>query len=299
MTKISFISKADGELFIDGDKVATITANRPCEFELPKGAYQFCFNQKPIEDDDDLWYPQEFDLRLNGSGSVDIRREDWNEVHIISHTTTIGDVLFTDVMSECENDAENDPNPEVDADMRNVRMEKLKSSYDKVIPFNEALIIVVREDRYGLYDLNRERLVQPVKYQKIWSATPEYAIIQQDNLCGLLSPEGEKLTPIKYSWIEANTTARLIRVSMGSYTSPDSWFGLVDRSGMEIPLAQHTNIYSPEGDLFTLEDFDMCFDTPIHTYGFYNERSGEYIRPKYDQVGTLYYNRMPVLELYK
>lgn len=294
MTKISFISKADGELFIDGDKVATITANSPCEFELPKGAYQFCFNQKPIEDDDDLWYPQEFDLRLNGSGSVDIRREDWNEVHIISHTTTIGDVLFTDVMSECENDAENDPNPEVDADMRNVRMEKLKSSYDKVIPFNEALMIVVREDRYGLYDLNRERLVQPVKYQKIWSATPEYAIIQQDNLCGLLSPEGEKLTPIKYSWIEANTTARLIRVSMGSYTSPDSWFGLVDRSGMEIPLAQHTNIYSPEGDLFTLEDFDMCSDTPIHTYGFYNERSGEYIRPKYDQVGTLYYNRMPV-----
>lgn len=293
MTKISFVSQTDGELYVDTEKVATITANVPCEFELPNGAYQFCFNETSVEDEA-TWWPTVFDLWLNGFGSVDIQLEAWNKVHINHHATIRKEGIFSDGMTECVNYAEDDPNSEVDAGLRNARLETLKTSYDKVIPFNEALMIVVREGLYGLYDLNRDRLVQPVKYQKIWSATPEYAIIQQEDFCGLLSSEGEKLTPIKYTWIEANTSARLIRVSMGSYNSPESSFGLVDRSGHEILLGRHAGIHSVEGDLFTLEDYDPWADVRISTFGFYNERTGEYIRPKYDQVGILCHNRMRV-----
>lgn len=293
MTKISFVSQTDGELYVDTEKVAAITANEPCEFELPKGAYQFRIDEMQTEDEVTLWWPTAvFDLRLNGSGSVDILLEACNDVHITRHATVRKEVLFSDGMDERENCMEVDQNPEVDPGLRNARLETLKTSYDKVVPFNEALVIVVREELYGLYDLNRDRLVQPVKYQKIWSATPEYAIIQQEDLCGLLSSEGEKLTPIKYSWIEANTSARLIRVSMSSYNSPESSFGLVDRSGHEILLGRHAGIHSAESDLFTLEDYDPWTDVRISTFGFYNERTGEYIRPKYDQVGILCHNRM-------
>lgn len=293
MTKISFVSQTDGELYVDTEKVATITANEPCEFELPKGAYQFRIDEMQTEDEVTLWWPTAvFDLRLNGSGSVDILLEACSDVHITRHATVRKEVLFSDGMDERENCMEVDQNPEVDPGLRNARLETLKTSYDKVVPFNEALVIVVREELYGLYDLNRDRLVQPVKYQKIWSATPEYAIIQQEDLCGLLSSEGEKLTPIKYSWIEANTSARLIRVSMSSYNSPESSFGLVDRSGHEILLGRHAGIHSAESDLFTLEDYDPWTDVRISTFGFYNERTGEYIRPKYDQVGILCHNRM-------
>lgn len=277
MTKISFVSQTDGELYVDTEKVAAITANVPCEFELPKGAYQFCFNETSVEDEA-TWWPTVFDLRLNGFGSVDIQLEAWNKVHINHHATIRKEAIFSDGMTECVNYAEDDPNSEVDAGLRNARLETLKTSYDKVIPFNEALMIVVREGLYGLYDLDRERLVQPVKYQKIWSATPEYAIIQQGDLCGLLSSEGEKLTPIKYAWIEANTSARLIRVLMVPYTDPESSFGLVDRSGHEILLGQHAGIPSAESDLFTLEDYNPWADVRISTFGFYNERTGEYIR---------------------
>ena len=295
MTKILFVSQTDGELYVDTEKVATITANVPCEFELPKGAYQFRIDEMQTEDEVTLWWPTAvFDLRLNGSGSVDILLEACSDVHITRHATVQKEVLFSDGMTECENYTEDDPNSEVDPGLRNARLETLKTSYDKVIPFNEALMIVVREGLYGLYDLDRERLVQPVKYQKIWSATPEYAIIQQGDLCGLLSSEGEKLTPIKYAWIEANTSTRLIRVSMGSYTDPESSFGLVDRSGHEILLGQHAGIHSAESDLFTLEDYNPWADVRISTFGFYNERTGEYIRPKYDQVGILCHNRMRV-----
>lgn len=295
MTKISFVSQTDGELYVDTEKVATITANEPCVFELPKGAYQFRIDEMQTEDEVTLWWPTAvFDLRLNGSGSVDILLEACNDVHITRHATVRKEVLFSDGMDERENCMEVDQNPEVAPGLRNARLETLKTSYDKVVPFNEALVIVVREELYGLYDLDRERLVYPVKYQKIWSATPEYAIIQQNDLCGLLSPEGEKLTPIKYTWIEANTSARLIRVSMGSYTDPESSFGLVDRSGHEILLGRHAGIHSAESDLFTLEDYDPWVDDRISTFGFYNERTGEYIRPKYDQVGILCHNRMRV-----
>lgn len=295
MTKISFVSQTDGELYVDTEKVAAITANVPCEFELPKGAYQFRIDEMQTEDEVTLWWPTAvFDLRLNGSGSVDILLEACNDVHITRHATVRKEVLFSDGMDERENCMEVDQNPEVDPGLRNARLETLKTSYDKVVPFNEALVIVVREELYGLYDLDRERLVYPVKYQKIWSATPEYAIIQQGDLCGLLSSEGEKLTPIKYTWIEANTSARLIRVSMGSYTSPESSFGLVDRSGHEILLGQHAGIHSAESDLFTLEDYNPWADVRISAFGFYNERTGEYIRPKYDQVGILCHNRMRV-----
>lgn len=293
MTKISFVSQTDGELYVDTEKVAAITANVPCEFELPKGAYQFCFNETSVEDEA-TWWPTVFDLWLNGFGSVDIQLEAWNKVHINHHATIRKEGIFSDGMTECVNYAEDDPNSEVDAGLRNARFETLKTSYDKVIPFNEALMIVVRVGLYGLYDLDRERLVQPVKYQKIWSATPEYAIIQQGDLCGLLSSEGEKLTPIKYAWIEANTSARLIRVLMVPYTDPESSFGLVDRSGHEILLGQHTGIHSAESDLFTLEDYNPWADVRISTFGFYNERTGEYIRPKYDQVGILCHNRIRV-----
>lgn len=248
MTKISFVSQTDGELYVDTEKVATITANEPCEFELSKGAYQFRLDVMQTDDEVTMWWPiTAFDLRLNGFGSVDIRLESWDKVHVNRHATVRGDTLFSDGTTG----SGVDPTPEVDAEQRQARLETLKTSYDKVIPFNEALVIVVREGLYGLYDLHRERLVHPVKYQKIWSATPEYAIIQQNDLCGLLSSEGEKLTPIKYDWIEANTSARLIRVSMGSYTSPESSFGLVDRSGHEILLGRHAGIHSVENDLFT------------------------------------------------
>lgn len=295
MTKISFVSQTDGELYVDTEKVAAITANVPCEFELPKGAYQFRIDEMQTEDEVTLWWPTAvFDLRLNGSGSVDILLEACNDVHITRHATVRKEVLFSDGMDERENCMEVDQNPEVDPGLRNARLETLKTSYDKVVPFNEALVIVVREELYGLYDLDRERLVYPVKYQKIWSATPEYAIIQQNDLCGLLSPEGEKLTPIKYTWIEANTSARLIRVSMGSYTSPESSFGLVDRSGHEILLGRYAGIHSAESDLFTLEDYDPWVDDRISTFGFYNERTGEYIRPKYEACGVLCHDRMRV-----
>lgn len=295
MTKISFVSQTDGELYIDTEQVAAITANVPCEFELPKGAYQFRIDEMLTDDEAALWWPTSvFDLRLNGSGSVDILLEACNDVHITRHATVRKEVLFSDGMDEREDYMEVDQNPEVDPGLRNARLETLKTAYDKVIPFNEALVIVVREDLYGLYDLDREQLVQPVKYQKIWSATPEYAIIQQNGLCGLLSSEGEKLTPIKYTWIEANTSARLIRVSMSTYNSPESSFGLVDRSGHEILLGQHAGIHSAESDLFTLEDYDPWADVRISTYGFYNERTGVYIQPKYEEVGILRHNRMRV-----
>lgn len=295
MTRISFVSQTDGELYVDTEKVATITANEPCEFELPKGAYQFRLDVMQTDDEVTMWWPiTAFDLRLNDSGSVDIRLESWDKVHVTRHATVRGDTLFSDGTDEREDCMEDALCPEVDAAQRQARLEALTASYDKVIPFNEALVIVVREGLYGLYDLNRERLVHPVKYQKIWSATPEYAIIQQNNLCGLLSPEGEKLTPIKYDWIEANTSARLIRVSMGSYTNPESSFGLVDRSGHEILLGRHAGIHSVESDLFTLEDYDPWADNRISTFGFYNERTGEYIRPKYNEVGILCHNRMRV-----
>lgn len=271
MTRISFVSQTDGELYVDAEKVATITANEPCEFELPKGAYQFRLDVMQTDDEVTMWWPiTAFDLRLNGSGSVDIRLESWDKVHVTRHATVRGDTLFSDGTDEREDCMEDALCPEVDAAQRQARLEALTASYDKVIPFNEALVIVVREGLYGLYDLNRERLVHPVKYQKIWSATPEYAIIQQNDLCGLLSPEGEKLTPIKYDWIEANTSARLIRVSMGSYTNPESSFGLVDRSGHEILLGRHAGIHSVESDLFTLEDYDPWADNRISTFGFYN-----------------------------
>lgn len=295
MTRISFVSQTDGKLYVDTEKVATITANEPCEFELPKGAYQFRLDVMQTDDEVTMWWPiTAFDLRLNGSGSVDIRLESWDKVHVTRHATVRGDTLFSDGTDEREDCMEDALCPEVDAAQRQARLEALTASYDKVIPFNEALVIVVREGLYGLYDLNRERLVHPVKYQKIWSATPEYAIIQQNDLCGLLSPEGEKLTPIKYDWIEANTSARLIRVSMGSYTNPESSFGLVDRSGHEILLGRHAGIHSVESDLFTLEDYDPWADNRISTFGFYNERTGEYIRPKYNEVGILCHNRMRV-----
>lgn len=295
MTRISFVSQTDGELYVDTEKVATITANEPCEFELPKGAYQFRLDVMQTDDEVTMWWPiTAFDLRLNDSGSVDIRLESWDKVHVTRHATVRGDTLFSDGTDEREDCMEDALCPEVDAAQRQARLEALTASYDKVIPFNEALVIVVREGLYGLYDLNRERLVHPVKYQKIWSATPEYAIIQQNDLCGLLSPEGEKLTPIKYDWIEANTSARLIRVSMGSYTNPESSFGLVDRSGHEILLGRHAGIHSVESDLFTLEDYDLWADNRISTFGFYNERTGEYIRPKYNEVGILCHNRMRV-----
>ena len=291
MTKISFVSQTDGELYVDTEKVATITANVPCKFELPKGAYQFRLDVMQTDDEVTMWWPiTAFDLRLNGFGSVDIRLESWDKVHVTRHATVRGDTLFSDGTAG----SGVNPTPEVDAAQLQARLEALTASYDKVIPFNEALVIVVREGLYGLYDLNRERLVHPVKYQKIWSATPEYAIIQQNDLCGLLSPEGEKLTPIKYDWIEANTSARLIRVSMGSYTNPESSFGLVDRSGHEILLGRHAGIHSVESDLFTLEDYDPWADNRISTFGFYNERTGEYIRPKYNEVGILCHNRMRV-----
>ncbi len=291
MTKISFVSQTDGELYVDTEKVATITANVPCKFELPKGAYQFRLDVMQTDDEVTMWWPiTAFDLRLNGFGSVDIRLESWDKVHVTRHATVRGDTLFSDGTAG----SGVNPTPEVDAAQLQARLETLKISYDKVIPFNEALVIVVSEGLYGLYDLNRERLVHPVKYQKIWSATPEYAIIQQNDLCGLLSSEGEKLTPIKYDWIEANTSARLIRVSMGSYTDPESSFGLVDRSGHEILLGRHAGIHSVENDLFTLEDYDSWADNRISTFGFYNERTGEYIRPKYNEVGVLCHNRMRV-----
>lgn len=291
MTKIAFVSEIDGELYVDTEMAATITAHVPCEFELPKGAYQFRFDEMQTDDGVTIWWPiTTLDLRVDGSGSVDIRLESWDKVHVTRHATVRGDILFSDGTTG----SEVDPNPEVDSEQRPARLEALKASYDRVIPFNEALVIVVREGLYGLYDLDRERLVQPVRYQKIWSATPEYAIIQQNDLCGLLSPEGEKLTPIKYDWIEANTSARLIRVLMVPYTDPESSFGLVDRTGHEILLGQHAGIHSAKSDLFTLEDCNMFADSPIYTYGLYNERSGEYVRPKYDRVGILCHNRMRV-----
>lgn len=95
MTKISFVSQTDGELYVDTEKVATITANVPCKFELPKGAYQFRLDVMQTDDEVTMWWPiTAFDLRLNGSGSVDIRLESWDKVHVTHHATVRGGYPF-------------------------------------------------------------------------------------------------------------------------------------------------------------------------------------------------------------
>lgn len=91
MTKISFVSQTDGELYVDTEKVATITANVPCKFELPKGAYQFRLDVMQTDDEVTMWWPiTAFDLRLNGFGSVDIRLESWDKVHVTRLATVRG-----------------------------------------------------------------------------------------------------------------------------------------------------------------------------------------------------------------
>lgn len=77
-----------------------------------------------------------------------------------------GDTLFSDGTDEREDCMEDALCPEVDAAQRQARLEALTASYDKVIPFNEALVIVVREGLYGLYDLNRERWCTPSSIRK-------------------------------------------------------------------------------------------------------------------------------------
>ena len=90
MTKISFVSQTDGELYVDTEKVATITANVPCKFELPKGAYQFRLDVMQTDDEVTMWWPiTAFDLRLNGSGSVDTERY-WPVSWIMALTVIAG-----------------------------------------------------------------------------------------------------------------------------------------------------------------------------------------------------------------
>ena len=167
------------------------------------------------DDEVTIWWPiTAFDLRLNGSGSVDIRLESWDK-SMSPTTQRSGGIPFSRM--ERMNVKIAWKTPCVPRSMPLSAKPASRRSRPRTTsnPLQRGPCDCCPRGALRPYDLNRERLVHPVKYQKIWSATPEYAIIQQNDLCGLLSPEGEKLTPIKYDWIEANTSARLIRVSMG------------------------------------------------------------------------------------
>ncbi len=55
---------------------------------------------------------------------------------------------------------------------------------NRVVKYNDDNVIIVVGDKYGLYNLRQEAITIPAKYQKIWSCSPEYAIIQQNDRCG-------------------------------------------------------------------------------------------------------------------
>lgn len=263
MAFIIFNSCNIGRIEIDAEFVSSVEANTPCYIKLPKGTYQLAFDD--LKDNEDSYFPTTIDLKVNDS-DVLLISYDPQELRHNMEVITPSDERYGSFLDKSYKSMESYPVDDetvtaatASEEERKSRLEQLRTQYDKVFPYGEGLAIVARNDVYGLYCLNSDRFVIPMRFQKIWNAAPDYAIIQQNLTCGLLNARGEKVTPIKYEWIEPNATSNLIPSIEYTRPAPTGTVGLIDRQGNEIGEHIYDSVSSINDGLYLLEHDERSF----------------------------------------
>ena len=128
---------------------------------------------------------------------------------------------------------------------------KMLNNYDYITKFNETLICVLKDDKYGFINKEGKEVVRPI-YNWADDFSEGLACVEKDGKYGFINKDGEEVVKPIYDWA-ADFSKGLARVKK------DGYWGLINKEGKEIIKPVYDDVSNFYEGLVHVKRDDSCY----------------------------------------
>ncbi len=147
---------------------------------------------------------------------------------------------------------------------------KMLNNYDYITKFNETLICVLKDDKYGFINKDGKEVVKPV-YDWVDDFFEGLARVEINDKWGFINKEGKKVVKPIYDWV-STFEEDLAKVEK------DGKYGLINKKGEEVVKPIYDRVGSFSEGLASVKKNGK--------WGFINKTGEKVIKPIYDAVSN-------------